>query len=96
MAKKKSRRWLRVLVVAALAFVGFNFALSRVMASGRVHRYLTPRLERAFGRKVDVSYYDFRWLPTPGVVVIFRSLRSQSPTSSTILHCGPHPFALNA
>jgi hypothetical protein len=68
MAKNRFRRWLKVFVALALAMVGLSYGLSRVMASDRVHGYLTPRFEQAFGRKVEVSYYDIRWLPTPGIV----------------------------
>ena len=35
-------------------------------------------------------------LPRNFVAGTFKSLRSQSPTSSTILQVGPQPFALNA
>jgi hypothetical protein len=94
MPKKQFRRWLKLLVAAALVAVGLNLGVSLVMASRRVHAYLTPRFERAFGRKVEVSYYDIRWLPTPGVVAHFVTisedprfgqeyfLRAQSVTAS--------------
>ncbi len=68
MPKKRFRRWLTVLVAVALAMVAISMIMTRVMASTRVHQYLTPRFARAFGRNVDVKYYDFRWLPTPGIV----------------------------
>ena len=44
------------------------FVLSRVVASNSARRYLTARLEQAFGRPVDVSKFSIRWIPTPGIV----------------------------
>ena len=68
MPRKKLRRWFAALTVLALAMVAISMIMTRVMASARVHQYLTPRFARAFGRNVDVKYYDFRWLPTQGIV----------------------------
>ena len=59
MPRKKLRRWFAALTVLALAMVAISMIMTRVMASARVHQYLTPRFARAFGRNVEVKYYDF-------------------------------------
>jgi len=47
-----------------LALAAGNFAASRAMRTGRVHRYLTARLESAFGRTVEVGQFDLRLSPS--------------------------------
>ncbi len=42
--------------------------LSLAAHTSRSHRLITARLAQAFGRDVEVSYYDWRWLPSPGIV----------------------------
>lgn len=54
--------------MASLLFGGASTALSLIARTGRAHRLFTARLAQAFGRNVEVSYYDWRWLPSPGVV----------------------------
>ncbi len=67
MPKRRTRRWLTVLVAVTLLFLTIGIILSRVVASNGAKRYLTARLEQAFGRPVDVSSFGIRWFPTPGI-----------------------------
>ncbi len=68
MARTRSNRWLIFFVTASLLFGAASTALSLIAHTGRAHRLITTRLMQAFGRNVEVSYYDWRWLPSPGVV----------------------------
>jgi hypothetical protein len=67
-AKSRSHRWLIAFVAAALLFGAASTALSLLAHTSRAHRLFTARLAQAFGRDVEVSYYDWRWLPSPGIV----------------------------
>jgi AsmA protein len=58
---------LTALTVAALVLFGLGVVLSRVVASDSARRYLTARLEQAFGRPVEVSKFSIRWVPIPGI-----------------------------
>jgi hypothetical protein len=64
---KRTRRWLAGLLIAVLVFVTMEIVLDRVVASHRAQKYLTARLEQAFGRTVEVSYFDLRWFPIPAI-----------------------------
>jgi hypothetical protein len=66
--KSRPHRWLIFFVSASLLFGGASTALSLIAHTGSAHRLFTARLAQAFGRNVEVSYYDWRWLPSPGVV----------------------------
>src|SRR5579863_2598175 len=68
MSKRRSRKLLTVLLALALFSVALAVILSRVVASQSARRYLTTRLEQAFGRPVEVGKFSIRWLPMPGVV----------------------------
>jgi uncharacterized protein involved in outer membrane biogenesis len=68
MLTRRSRKWLIGLLMAALFFLTLAVVLSRIFASKSARHYLTLRLEQAFGRPVDVSNFDIRWFPTPGIV----------------------------
>ncbi len=68
MAKSRSHRWLKVFVTATLLFGAVSTSLSLLASSRRANRLLSGRLAQAFGRDVEVSYYDWRWLPSPGIV----------------------------
>jgi hypothetical protein len=68
MSKRRSRKLLTVLLVLALFSVVLAVTLSRVVASQSARRFLTARLEQAFGRQVEVSKFSIRWIPTPGIV----------------------------
>jgi uncharacterized protein involved in outer membrane biogenesis len=67
MSKRRSRKWLIILLATALFCVALGVVLSRVVASNRAKKYLTARLEQAFGRSVEVSNFGVRWIPTPGI-----------------------------
>jgi uncharacterized protein involved in outer membrane biogenesis len=68
MSKQRSRKWLIVFLATTLFCVAFGVVLSQFVASEKAKRYLTARLEQAFGRPVDVSGFGVRWVPTPGIV----------------------------
>lgn len=68
MQKSRPHRWLIFFVTASLLFGGASTALSLIAHTGSAHRLITARLAQALGRNVEVSYYDWRWLPSPGVV----------------------------
>src|SRR3989442_6972285 len=57
-------KWLMIAAGGLLALAAGNFAASRAMRTGRVHRYLTARLESAFGRTVEVGQFDLRLSPS--------------------------------
>ena len=67
MQMKRTRRWLAGLLIAALVAMTTGIVLGRVIASHRAQKYLTARLEQAFGRTVEVSYFDLRWFPIPAI-----------------------------
>jgi hypothetical protein len=68
MSKRRSRKLLTVLLALAVVGVALAVTLSRVVASQSARRYLTSRLEQAFGRPVEVSKFSIRWIPAPGIV----------------------------
>jgi uncharacterized protein involved in outer membrane biogenesis len=68
MPKRRSRKIFSALLALAIFLLALTFILSRVVASNSARRYLTSRLEQAFGRPVDVSNFSIRWIPTPGIV----------------------------
>lgn len=47
------------------ALITAQIAVSYVVRTSRVHDYLESHLARAFGRPVEVGYFDFRLLPAP-------------------------------
>jgi hypothetical protein len=67
-AKPHSHRWLILFVTAAFLFGAVSTTLSLLAHSRRANRLLTARLAQTFGRDVEVSYYDWHWLPSPGIV----------------------------
>ncbi len=68
MSRRRSRKFLTVLLALAIFGVALAVIVSRVAASQSARRYLTARLEQAFGRPVEVSNFSIRWFPTPGIV----------------------------
>jgi hypothetical protein len=68
MFTRRSRKMLTVLLALALFLVACGAVFSRWVASNSAKRYLTARLEQAFGRPVEVSSFGVRWFPTPGIV----------------------------
>lgn len=65
MRPRRARRWLRILLVVIGVFFVFDFGLSFVLETGWLNHSLTPRLEAAFGRPVEVSNYSFSLLQGP-------------------------------
>lgn len=63
----RKRKWLKVAVIVLLAGAAGDFALSSAMRLGRIHRFLTARLESAFGRSVQVGHFALRLLPSPRI-----------------------------
>ncbi len=68
MSKRRSRKLITSLFALAIFLLALTFVFSRVVASNSARRYLTTRLEQAFGRPVDVSKFSIRWIPTPGII----------------------------
>ncbi len=60
----RTGKWLMIAAGGLLALAAGNLAASRAMHAGRVHRYLTARLESAFGRTVEVGQFDLRLSPS--------------------------------
>src|SRR5438552_2289017 len=60
----RTGKWLMIAAGGLLALAAGNVAASRAMHTGRVHRYLTARLESAFGRTVEVGQFDLRLSPS--------------------------------
>ena len=59
------RKWWRAGLATVLAVVGLQVAVSFLVRTHRVHTFLTARLERAFGRPVEVSRFHARIFPSP-------------------------------
>jgi hypothetical protein len=59
------RKWWKVGLAIVLLMVVFQAAISLMARTHRVHAYLVARLERAFGRPVEVRSFDARILPSP-------------------------------
>lgn len=68
MFKRRSRNWFIILLATALFCVACGVVISRAVASNRAKKYLTARLEQAFGRSVEVGNFGVRWIPMPGIV----------------------------
>src|SRR2546425_9291049 len=60
----RTGKWLMIAAGGLLALAAGNVAASLAMHTGRVHRYLTARLESAFGRTVEVGQFDLRLAPS--------------------------------
>lgn len=61
------RKWLEFGTIFLLALIAAHAAISAVMHTARVHRYLSARLESAFGRPVQVGRFALRLLPSPKI-----------------------------
>src|SRR5437899_9024794 len=59
----KLRKWWKSGLAIVLAVVALQMAMSFLVRTHRVHTYLTARLERAFGRPVEVRSFDARIFP---------------------------------
>ncbi|HVA94661.1 MAG TPA: AsmA family protein, partial [Candidatus Dormibacteraeota bacterium] len=56
------RKWLRVILVAAVLLLAASTGFSRALQTNAARRYLLERLVASFGRPVDVGRFDFSLL----------------------------------
>jgi hypothetical protein len=56
---------LRIILAAISLFLALDYGISGLMRSGWLHQRFTRRLEAAFGRPVQASYYSFSLLEGP-------------------------------
>jgi hypothetical protein len=56
------RKWLRAVLIGAVALFVASFVFSRVLRAGGSRRYLIAHLAASFGRPVEVSWFDFSLL----------------------------------
>ena len=61
----KLRRWWKTGAAVAAAVIALQLAVSFLARTHRMHSYLIARLERAFGRPVQVESFDARIFPNP-------------------------------
>ncbi|HVH72146.1 MAG TPA: AsmA family protein, partial [Candidatus Dormibacteraeota bacterium] len=61
------RKWWKIGLAIGLAMVAVQVAVSLLARTHRVHAYLTARLERAFGRPVEIGSFDARVFPSLGL-----------------------------
>lgn len=59
------RKWWKLAVAAMALFAAAQVAVSLLVRTHRVHDYLVAHLERAFGRHLDVAYFDAQLLLGP-------------------------------
>ncbi len=61
------RKWWKVVLLAAALVAAAQIAASVLVRTHRLHNYLSARLEKAFGRPVQVKHFNIEMLPTPRV-----------------------------
>jgi len=59
------RKWWKLALVLVALVVAFQAGVSLLVRSRSVHAFLTDRLQRAFGRPVEVAHFNVLLLPTP-------------------------------
>jgi hypothetical protein len=59
------RKYMRVAIVTLAVLLGAQIAASMLVRTRKMRAYLTTRLERTFGRHVDVGQFSVQILPTP-------------------------------
>jgi uncharacterized protein involved in outer membrane biogenesis len=59
------KKWLKLAIVAGVLLAALQFAAGVVVRTHRGHAYLVARLERAFGRTVEVGQFDAGIFPSP-------------------------------
>jgi uncharacterized protein involved in outer membrane biogenesis len=59
------KKWLQVVIAAGVLLAVLQFAAGVLVRTHRVHGYLVSRLERAFGRSVEVGQFDAEVFPSP-------------------------------
>jgi hypothetical protein len=60
---KMLRKWWKLALAFAVLLIALQVGVSLLARTQRVHGYLVGRLERAFGRPVEVGSFDVRILP---------------------------------
>jgi len=60
----KLQKWWKLALAIIVVIIALQAGVSLLARTHRVHAYLVARLERAFGRQVDVVSFDARILPT--------------------------------
>jgi uncharacterized protein involved in outer membrane biogenesis len=58
----RKRKWLRWILVLAIALFAASMGLSRALRTSAARRYLIAHLEASFGRPVEVGQFDFSLL----------------------------------
>jgi AsmA-like protein len=58
------RKWLRLAIAILASLALAQFAVGMLVRTRRVHAYLIARLERSFGRQVEVSQFDAQVFPS--------------------------------
>jgi hypothetical protein len=61
----KLRKWWKPALALVALVIALQTGVSLLARTHRVHAYLIARLERAFGRPVDVRSFNARFLPRP-------------------------------
>jgi hypothetical protein len=61
----KLRKWWKTGAAVAAAVIALQLGVSFLARTHRIHTYLIARLERAFGRPVQVESFDARIFPNP-------------------------------
>jgi hypothetical protein len=63
--KQRLQKWWKPALAFVLLVIALQAGVSILARTHRVHGYLVARLERAFGRPVEVASFDARVLPRP-------------------------------
>jgi hypothetical protein len=61
----KLQKWWKPALAIVVLVIALQVGVSLVVRTHHVHAYLAARLERAFGRPVEVTSFDARILPSP-------------------------------
>jgi uncharacterized protein involved in outer membrane biogenesis len=64
---RQTRKYGKIVAGVVALLIGAQVSASLVARTHRVHEYLIARLERAFGRPVEVSHFSAQILPIPEV-----------------------------
>jgi AsmA family/AsmA-like C-terminal region len=62
---KTLRKWWKPALAILVLLMALQLAVSFLAHTHRVHSYLVDRLERSFGRPVEVGNFDVHFLPSP-------------------------------
>src|SRR5260370_42679210 len=61
----KLQKWWKPELAIVVLVIALQVGVSLLVRTHHVHAYLVARLERAFGRPVEVTSFDARILPSP-------------------------------